>query len=289
MRSDRWIVLVVLLLVRTAMGFQFQTVGAIGAVLVDAFAIDYARLGTLIGLYLLPGIVIALPSGMLGDRFGVKTVALAGLALMAAGGLLSAVAPSFGVLVLARLVSGTGAVLVNVAVTTMTSDWFLGRELRTAMAVVVASWPLGLALGLVVFPPLALGLGWQAVMIAGAGACLLMLALLGAAYRDPPELPVRHAAALPLNLIGCEWRLVLTAGLIWGVYNVAYILLISFVPNLFVAQGYTALAATGLASLLGWALIGMVPVGGVLADRSHRADLVMVASFGVTAVAVVLL
>ena len=45
-------------------------------------------LGLLIGLYMLPGIVIALPGGMLGQRFGAKRVVLVGLALMTIGGAL---------------------------------------------------------------------------------------------------------------------------------------------------------------------------------------------------------
>ena len=49
----------------------------------DALAIDFASLGALIGLYMLPGVVIALPGGMLGQRFGAKRVVLVGLALMA--------------------------------------------------------------------------------------------------------------------------------------------------------------------------------------------------------------
>ena len=49
------------------MALQFQTVASTGPFLIDALAIDFASLGLLIGLYMLPGIVIALPGGMLGS------------------------------------------------------------------------------------------------------------------------------------------------------------------------------------------------------------------------------
>ena len=62
----------VLFLARTAMAYQFQTAASDGPFLIDGLGIGFAQLGTLIGLYMLPGIVIALPGGMLGQRFGAK-------------------------------------------------------------------------------------------------------------------------------------------------------------------------------------------------------------------------
>src|SRR5215813_1869738 len=88
--ATRWLILLVLFLARTAMAYQFQTMGALGPILIDAFKIDFAWLGTLIGLYMLPGTVIALPGGLLGQRFGAKSIVLVGLLLMAMGGALTA-------------------------------------------------------------------------------------------------------------------------------------------------------------------------------------------------------
>ena len=42
--------------------------------------------------------------------------------------------------------SGTAAVVFNVALTKMTTDWFAGREIVTAMSILIASWPFGIAL-----------------------------------------------------------------------------------------------------------------------------------------------
>ncbi|MEJ2434826.1 MAG: MFS transporter, partial [Pseudolabrys sp.] len=127
--GSRWLVLAVLFIGRTVMALQFQTVGSTAPFLRGAFAIDYAQIGTLIGLYMLPGIFIALPGGVLGQRFGAKRVVLAGLALMAAGGALMGVASSFAVLAAGRLASGVGAVLINVLMTKMVADWFARREI----------------------------------------------------------------------------------------------------------------------------------------------------------------
>ena len=79
--SERWLILAVLFLARTAMGFQFQAVAALSSFVVADLEIDYARLGLLIGLYLLPGVAIAYPGGLLGQYFGDKRIAVLGMAL----------------------------------------------------------------------------------------------------------------------------------------------------------------------------------------------------------------
>ncbi len=62
---SRWVILAVLFLARTAMGFQFQSVATLSSFLIPDLNIDYTQLGLLIGFYLLPGTVIAYPSGLL--------------------------------------------------------------------------------------------------------------------------------------------------------------------------------------------------------------------------------
>ena len=52
------------------------------------FGISFADVGFLIGLYMLPGIVLALPGGMLGQRFGDKRMVCLGLVLMTLGGVI---------------------------------------------------------------------------------------------------------------------------------------------------------------------------------------------------------
>lgn len=53
--AQRWQILLVLYLARSSMAYQFQTIGSVGPFLIDGFSIDFTWLGTLIGLYMLPG------------------------------------------------------------------------------------------------------------------------------------------------------------------------------------------------------------------------------------------
>jgi len=286
---NRWTILFVLFLARTAMGLQFQTVASVRPFLMGALAIDFAALGVLIGLYMLPGVVIALPGGMLGQRFGAKRVVLAGLVLMALGGVITGFGASFTAVAAGRLVAGTGAVFLNVMLTKMIADWFAGREIVTAMAVLVSSWPLGLAIGLVAFAPLAEAQGWQAVMHLSAVASLVALALVALMYRDPPDVSASGPARLTLDLTRREWLLVCIAASIWAFYNVAYIVLISFTPELFTARGYTLADASRIVSLIGWVLIPSIPLAGLLVERVGRPNLFMAAGFGIVTLTLLIL
>jgi MFS family permease len=97
------------------------------------------------------------------------------------------------------------------------------------------------------------------------------------------------AAGFSLGLSKREWVLVSIAGLVWGAYNVGYILLVSFLPGHLAEDGYVLARANALVSWLGWGLIVMVTVGGVIADRLRSPDAVMAAGFIVAGAATVAL
>ena len=127
---------------------------------------------------------------------------------------------------------GTGAVLVNGLIAKMVTDWFAGREIVTALSISIASWPFGLAIGLVAYDPLAKSVGLardHASRSAGARG-------LRSGRADHLSRSAGYAArcsgrAFASNLTRREWLLVLLAAPIWGLFNVAYIVLISFAPE----------------------------------------------------------
>jgi len=281
----RWRMLLVLFLARTAMAYQFQTVPSAGPFLVEDLGISFAELGTLIGLYMLPGIVVALPGGMLARAFGTERMVLTGLVLMVIGGAM--MGADGGFLVFAgRLISGLGAVFVNVLMTKMVTDWFADRDIVPAMAVFVSSWPLGLALGLISFPPLAARAGAPAVMVLTAAVVAISFVLVALSYRPPPDAPVERGGNLQLDLTPREWLLISLAGLIWGSFNAGYVVLVSFLPDLFTLRDYSLAEAGRMVSLLAWAVIIIVPAAGYVAERLRRPNLLMSGGFVVVAAAI---
>ena len=146
--DGRWVALAVLTAARVSMAFQFQSLASVAPILVRDLGLGFADVGFLVGLYMLPGVVLAVPGGMLGARFGDKRVVLVGLGLMVLGDLVAGFVPGYGALLLGRLVAGTGGVLLNVLMSKMVTDWFAERGLVLAMTIFVNSFPVGMGIGL---------------------------------------------------------------------------------------------------------------------------------------------
>ena len=82
---QRWIMLLVLFLVRLAMDYQFQSVASVSSHLVRDLGFTFLEIGTLIGFFLLPGIFIAIPSGILTRRVTNKNLLMIGAVTMMVG------------------------------------------------------------------------------------------------------------------------------------------------------------------------------------------------------------
>ena len=267
--EQRWKVLIVLCLARLVMGFQFQSTSSIAPLLQRDLGVDIAFVGWLAGLYLLPGIVLAIPSGMLGARFGERRLLLCGLVLMIAGGLMMAWADSPGSLVAGRAVCGVGGVLFNVMITKTITDWFADRELVLAMSLVVATWPLGIALALFTLGPIGQQWGTVGVFYLTAGLCTLAMLLVWAAGRTAPDAPQAALVSLA-DITSREWILLGIAGTAAMAYNVVYALAATFLPAYLIERGAALSGANMLAAINSVAIILAVPVGGLLAQKSGR-------------------
>ncbi len=285
---SRWTILAVLFTVRLSMAFQFQSVAAVAPLLGPAFGVGLADIGTLIGLYFAPGVALALPGGAIGRKFGDRQTVLAALLLMLIGGLAMALSDSWLLQVAGRLVSGAGGVMLNVQMTKIVADWFAGKEIATAMAIFVNSWPAGIALSLLALPVIGSGHGIEAVYLAVAAVIAAALVLFAVAYQPPAKM-VSGAAATSARLDRRAATAVVTAGLIWGLFNIGFAMTFSFGPSMLVERGWSISAAGSLISVVLWLAVVSVPFGGFLTDRSRRPSFVLTAGCIVSALLMVAL
>jgi MFS family permease len=273
---NRWGILAVLFVVRAAMAFQFQSVAAVAPLLSREFGVSLADIGILIGLYFAPGIALALPGGAIGQRFGDKTTVLGALLLMLAGSVAMAFGASWSIQIVGRLVAGVGGVILSVQLTKMLTDWFAGKEIATAMAIFVNSWPAGVAISLLLMPLIGTRYGVGAVHLSVAAFSFCCMVLLAVAYRSPED-----AAASSTTRVRLDRNAVvamLAAGLIWGLFNVGFAVIFSFGPSMLVERGWSIAAAGSTISIVLWLAVISVPLGGFVADRTKRPELVLVSS-----------
>jgi MFS family permease len=248
-----------------------------------AAGLSKAEAGILIAAYPAGTLIGSLPSGAFVARFGDRTVAVAGLALMAASTLVFGWAHSAWLLDVARLVQGIGGACTWTAslswLSTAAPESRRGELLGTAIGAAVVGALFGPVVGAVA-NAVGTGAAFSAASVADA-------ALIAVAFTVPsprPQAPQSLRAALPALrdrevVMGC-WLMAL-AGIAFGMADVLAPLRLSML-----GVSGTAIAGTFLCAAL--AESGMSPLAGRLSDRIGVARPLAVALIAGAAVALLL-
>lgn len=110
------------------------------------FSIDTEMIGWVTIAYTLPGIFIALLSGVLADRFGRKAILIPGVLLFGFGGVSCAFSENFTMLLVCRFIQGCGGGVVGVFYSTLPADTYKKEELVKIMGQVSAVASIGIAI-----------------------------------------------------------------------------------------------------------------------------------------------
>jgi MFS family permease len=222
----------------------------------DSHALSYVLTAYFVayGLMLFPG-------GALVDRVGSRRVALAGLAVFAAGALFGALAGSLEVLILARVVQGVGAGLVSPASLAGAVSGFPPERRGAALGIWGASSGVANLIGPVVGGLLTVAIDWRAcwwfLVPASAAAAVAMWQLV------PREV---HADESP-EASGLRQRVVaaaaLVAALTFAVMIGAFYLGQQYLQF---AAGYSALGAAAALTMIALVVAVAAPVSGRLTD-----------------------
>lgn len=270
----RWRILALLFAARVGLGLQFQTMGSVGTNLSDTFGLDNAQIGLMIGLFMAPGLFLALPAGFVGRFASDRMWAGLGLMCLALGGAITALAAGPTFIGLGRALAGAGFLFSTLYFTKMTADWFEGREIATAMSILVMSWPFGIAMGQVGHTWLAGLYGWRMPFAVASVYCLLAAIAVFTLYRSREDLPTLVSSRIK-GLLPREVGLILCAGIAWGVFNAGYVVYLSFGPSMLEAQGMNILAAASIISVGSWVMILSGAACGQIADRFGRRDTIL--------------
>jgi len=96
--TNRWVMLLVAFLGSFTFYFSMQSVPPLLPSLISEFHLSHASASTLMVWVALPRMIISILGGVLVGKYGIKAIGTSGLLLVAAGALLSSLAPSFQVL-----------------------------------------------------------------------------------------------------------------------------------------------------------------------------------------------
>ncbi|NKB54010.1 MAG: MFS transporter [Rhizobiaceae bacterium] len=284
----RWQMLALLFFARIGLGFQFQTLASVGDNLVVAFGFDYAQIGLLIGLFMAPGLFLALPAGFSGRFASDRILAGMGLAALSVGGIVSGLGTDGLTIGLGRVIAGAGFLFATLYFSKMIADWFEGREIATAMSILVMSWPFGIAMGQIGHTWLAQTFDWHTPFFVASAYCGVAALAVTTIYRPPNDQTSLKGSA-KLSMKPQEWRLVVCAGIAWGVFNAGYVVYLAFAPNVLVSLGSSTLTAASIVSFGSWIMIVSGTVCGLIADRFGRRDLILMICMTSAVVALLLI
>ncbi|KXO91121.1 MFS transporter [Tsukamurella pseudospumae] len=264
-----WAVFGVLYLVFFLMGAEMNLVAPLLPDIARAFGASTGAAGSVVTAYVLCYAVTGPLFGRLSDRLSRRHAIATGMAIFAAADVLSYFAPSLGLLVLARALSGLGAALGAPSIWAYLAEYAAPGQRGRAVSLGAAAYAGGQVLGVPLGALLATLLGWRAPYLL-IGVPMLVVAAVMAR-----RLPSAGAAEPGTGRGGlfAPWRdrrialaftssLLLQAGRL-GAYTYVGVLLAERF-----GYGLTALGLVGLVVGIG-SMIGSVGTG-VLVDRLAR-------------------
>ncbi len=267
--TNRWGVLALVFFIGIAVPMQFQAVPALTPFLVSETHLTYGEAGYLTGLFMAPGVLLALPSGVLANRIGSRNVLALGLAMMLAGSLLFVSSVSMIVMPVARVVGGIGAAILLTQSSKVVTDWFADKEINTAMGIFASSFGLGIGVATALLPAIAASSSWQTAGLANSALTAIALLLVVLLLRDVKEDGTVQGGSL-WNIKTTEVVLALLAGSARGLFVAGYVVFMSFAPVLLVEQGTILEQAAILVSFAAIVAAVSVPLGGYLSDATAK-------------------
>jgi multidrug resistance protein len=265
------------------LGVDTYVVVALLPAVAESLAEPITSLGLLVSAYALPSALLAPVFGPLSDRIGRRLAMLIGMAIFLVAVSGSAIAPTFGILVLTRAVNGLGAAIVLPAVFAYAGDLPTLTQRSQAMGTLAVAFPLASILGLPVGAFLAGMVSWRATFAAVALLALVVIVLL---WRLQPDRPKAGTAISYRE----GYRLVLGDRRTLGVLAVTFVWFLGpmgmfpFLAAFFVGEFGLATSQVGLVFLV----IGVVGVASAkLGSRfiatvgPRRAVLIGITAFGV--------
>lgn len=273
-----WVILAALTLGRIAAGYQLQTVATLGTTLVPLFHLSYAEFGELIGAYMLLGAFVALPFGILGRRFGERSLTTVGFALMVAGPVICVWNDSTTSIAAGRVIAGVGGVGMIVLQGKIIADWFPGRRFMMATSISVCGFPIGVDLAQLILPPVSHTFGWPAAFVSGCALPVLALVLFVTGFRRSPhvEQTPQHFALPSLH----ECLLLVIAGVMWTAYTAGFTGYLSYVPSTLALRGATVALTGVVVTVATWGNIPATLFGGGLAERFGGSLVLVVGTLG---------
>ena len=239
--------------------------GAMAPFISETFSLSPAQKGLMLSVPIIAGALMRFPLGILSQYIGRKNATLVEMALISVAMLFGFFfVHSFNDLLAMGVLLGIAGASFGVALS-LGSGWFPPQHKGLAMGLVGAG-NVGTAVSVLVAPPLAQWLGWQAVYGVAAVAILLPMLVMVVLAKEPPDIDshasLREHVACLFEKDGWVFSL------IYGVTFGGFIGLTTFLPSYYHDQFNVSKVQAGQLTMLAAFMGAAVRVlGGAISDR----------------------
>jgi len=271
----RWVVLFASFYAFVTFAFALQLVPPLMRPIIQEFNVSHAQAGLLMSMAVIPGIFLAIPAGMLVDRYGVRLTGSMSTILIALGCFITAISGSFDTVLVGRLILGVGGAFIATAMPAIIPQWFRPDELGKAMGIYGINMPLA---SVIAFPSasiLVLTYGWRYPFYIGTAMAILNIITFVLLVKEGPLKHEQEGGfTVHQALKSVEtWKV----GIVWLLFNAAALSFTTWSPKVFEDfKGMGPIYASFLASILMWAAMPCVPFFGWISDRIGKRRPLMV-------------
>jgi len=245
--------------------FHRMSLSVAGLTAQDRFSIDATGLATFSVVQLVLYAVLQVPVGAAADRFGPRRLLVLGMALMAAGSIVFALATGYPAAMTGRALIGAGDAFLFVNVLRLAHNWFPGHRYALVAALTGIIGGLGQLIATAPLGALLSGLGWTPAFLLAGVVTAVLLVVVAVALRDGPAESGPAAPGEPLRVsLRHAWDNHGTRHAMWAHFTLmgAFVTFTAVLgqPYLVHAQGRTPAAAGALLTVVvaGFVLAGTV-------------------------------
>ena len=266
-----WVMLIVSLLSCIILYFAFFSIPPMITQIETTFGVGDATAGLLMSIVVIPGVVLAIPAGLILNKYGFRIIGVISLSVIAIGSLVTAVSTTFLWLLIGRLITGFSSSFLTIGTVTSITGWFEKNRIGTAIGFFATVGPIGTIIALLTVPTLTQNFGWQfpfylTTLIVIAFCVIFMIVIKDRRVKTDPE--VSRISDAKQFLVNREfWKV----SLMWFSYNLATAGFIVWAPKLFLTfKGLTAIDASAVSSVFTIAILFFTPLYGYFSDKTGR-------------------
>lgn len=165
---------------------QRTSLGVVGAQAAEHFGTSVGVVSTFVVVQIATYALMQIPAGVLLDRFGSRTMLVAGSLVMTMGQGAVALTDDFGIAIAARIVLGAGDATIFTGILRLLPFWFKPSRVPILSQMTGILGQLGQVAAVAVLLPLIDSTGWRPTFLFSAAVCLVLALCCLLAVRDVP-------------------------------------------------------------------------------------------------------